>query len=145
MNQNTNACATPLFNATNDEIEQIIKISKTIAVVGLSPKPERPSHDVALYLKNHGYKIIPVNPAQKEILGETCYGSLQDVPEKIDIVDVFRDSSAVPEIVDQAIKIGAKTLWLQLGIVHNEAADRAKKSGLNVVMNKCLKIEHQAR
>lgn len=135
-------CETPSFNATSEEIKNIMKSAKTIAVVGASPKPERPSYDVALYLKNAGYKIIPVNPGQKEILGETCYPSLLEVPEKIDIVDIFRDPAAIPEIVDQAIKVKAKAIWMQLGIVHNESAEKAKAAGLQVVMNKCTKIEH---
>lgn len=135
-------CEMPSFNASSDEIKNIMKSAKTIAVVGASPKPERPSYDVAQYLKDAGYKIIPVNPGQKEILGETCYPSLLEVPEKIDIVDIFRDPAAVPEIVDQAIKVKAKVIWMQLGVVHNEAAEKAKKAGLSVVMNKCTKIEH---
>ncbi len=135
------ACEFPKFNAPDEEITHLLKTAKTIAVVGLSPKPDRPSFGVARYLQSMGYKIIPVNPGQKEILGEKAYGSLLEVPEKIDIVDVFRGADAVPEIVEQAIKIGAKALWLQLGIVHNEAGEKAKAAGLTVVMNKCMSVE----
>lgn len=134
-------CEFPTFNAPREEITSLLKSAKTIAVVGLSPKPDRPSFNVARMLQSAGYKIIPVNPGQKEILGEKAYASLLDVPEKIDIVDVFRPPEAVPEIVEQAIKVGAKALWLQLGIVHNEAGEKAKAAGLIVVMNKCLSVE----
>jgi predicted CoA-binding protein len=134
-------CEIPRHNAPSPEIDRLLKESKVIAVVGLSPKPERPSYSVAAFLQSSGFRIIPVNPGQKEILGEKVYASLLEIPEQVDIVDVFRAADAVPEIVDQAIKIKAKALWLQLGIVHNEAADKAEKAGLTVVQNKCLSIE----
>ncbi|MBI2069171.1 MAG: CoA-binding protein [Elusimicrobia bacterium] len=142
MSEKEPFCEVPAFNASSEEMAGILKTAKTIAVVGLSPKPERPSHDVARYLKARGYKIIPVNPGHKEILGEPCYPSLLEVPEKVDLVDIFRETAAVPDIVDQAIKIKAKAVWMQLGIIHNEAAKKAKAAGLKVVMNACTKVEH---
>lgn len=135
-------CEFPKKNATSDEIAQILRSSKTIAVIGLSPKPERPSHGVSAYMKSQGYTIIPVNPGQKEILGETCYPSLLEVPGPVDIVDIFREPGAVPEIVEQAIAKKAKVIWMQEGIVHNEAAEKARSAGLQVVMNKCIYKEH---
>jgi len=135
-------CEFPKQNATSAEIAEILKTTKVIAVVGLSPKPERPSHGVSAYMKDQGYTIIPVNPGQKEILGEKAYPSLLEVPGEFDMVNIFRESSAVPEIVDQAIARKAKVVWMQEGIVHNEAADKARAAGLKVVMNKCLYKEH---
>lgn len=135
-------CEFPKSNATSAEIADILKSARTIAVVGLSPKPERPSYSVSAYMQGEGYKIIPVNPGHSEILGETCYKSLLEVPGEIDIVDIFRDPSAVPEIVDQAIAKKAKVIWMQEGIVHNEAAEKARDAGLKVVMNKCIYKEH---
>jgi predicted CoA-binding protein len=135
-------CEVPRGNPTSDEIASLLRSAKTIAVVGLSPKPERPSHGVSAYMQAQGYKIIPVNPGHSEILGEKCYRSLEDVPNSVDIVDIFRDPSAVPEIVDQAIARKAKAVWMQEGIVHNEAAEKARKAGLLVVMNRCIYKEH---
>lgn len=135
-------CEFPQENASSAEIAQILRETRVIAVVGLSPKPERPSHSVSAYMKDQGYVIIPVNPGQKEILGETCYPSLNDVPGAVDMVNIFREPSAVPEIVDQAIAIKAKVVWMQEGIVHNGAAAKARAAGLKVVMNKCLYKEH---
>lgn len=145
MPPDSSGCEFPKINASSPEIDDILSSSKTIAVVGLSPKPDRPSFNVARYLQQAGYRIIPVNPGQKEILGEKAYGSLLEIPEPVDIVDVFRPPEAVPEIVEQAITIKAKTLWLQLGIVHNEAAEAARQAGLRVVMNKCMSVEHGSR
>ncbi len=125
-------------------IEQILQGSKTVAVVGLSPRPERDSHEVAHYLKEHGYRIIPVNPTATEILGERCYPSLSAVPEPVDIVDIFRRPEDVPPIVEEAIQKGARVVWMQLGIVHEEAANKAKAHGLDVVMDRCTKVEHEA-
>jgi uncharacterized protein len=136
------SCEFPASNATPEEIAHLLQSSKIIAVVGLSPKPERPSHGVSAYMKDQGYQIIPVNPGHAEILGEKAYKSLLDVPGPIDIVNIFRDPSAVPEIVDQAIQKKAKSVWMQEGIVHNEAAEKARKAGLIVVMNKCIYKEH---
>lgn len=123
-------------------LRRILAESKTIAVVGLSDKWHRPSNFAAKYLKDHGYKIIPVNPGQKEILGEKCYPSLLDIQEKVDVVDIFRKPEDVPPIVEDAIKIGAKVIWMQIGVINEEAAKRARDAGLEVVMNRCMKIEH---
>jgi len=137
-------CEIPFQNAASDEIESILKKYKTIAVVGLSRDPEKDGHRVGLYLKEHNYKIIPVNPNAAEILGETAYPSLKDIPgdTKVDIVCIFRPSEKVSEFVDEAIAISAKVVWMQLGIVNNDAAEKARSAGLQVVMNKCMKIEH---
>jgi len=124
------------------DISTILKTSKTIAVVGLSDKPERPSYDVASYLLEHGYKIIPVNPNITEWKGIKAYKSFLEIKEKVDVVDIFRKSEDVPPVVDEAIKIRAKTVWMQLGIVNEQAAAKARKAGLNVVMDRCMKIEH---
>ena len=123
-------------------LRRILAEYKTIAVVGLSDKWHRPSNFAAKYLKDHGYKIIPVNPGQTEILGEKCYPSLLDIPEKVDVVDIFRKPEDVPPIVEDAIKIGAKVIWMQIGVINEEAAKRARDAGLEVVMNRCMKIEH---
>ena len=128
-----------------NEKETIQKIytMKTIAVVGMSPKPERPSHYVALYLREQGYEIIPVNPGQTEIVGETCYPSLKDIPKPVDVVDVFRRSEHVLPIAQTAIEIGAKALWLQDGVINEEAAKLAEDAGLLVVMNDCMLRRHR--
>ena len=123
-------------------LRRILNDYKTIAVVGLSDKWNRPSYFAAKYLQEHGYRIIPVNPGHKEILGEKCYASLLDIPEKVEVVDIFRKAEDVPPIVEDAIKIGAKVVWMQLGIINEEAAKRAREAGLEVVMNRCMKIEH---
>ncbi|HEY7425959.1 MAG TPA: CoA-binding protein [Gemmataceae bacterium] len=135
-------CEIPLHNATSEEIRALLQSVRTIAVVGLSDKPERDSYHVAVYLQKHGYRIIPVNPAVSEVLGEKAYASLRDVPDKIDMVDIFRRPDAVPAIVEDAIAVGARTVWMQEGIVHNAAADMARAAGLHVVMNKCMLKEH---
>jgi predicted CoA-binding protein len=122
----------------------ILRSAKTVAVVGLSDKPERPSFDVAGYLLDKGYRIIPVNPNIREWKGIRAYGSLLEIPRNIqvDIVDIFRKSGDVPLVVDEAIEINAKTIWMQIGIVNGEAAEKARRAGLGVVMDKCMKIEH---
>ena len=125
------------------EIASILQKSKTIAVVGLSPKVERPSNDVARYLIKAGYTVIPVNPGQSEILGRTCYPDLTSIPHEIDIVDIFRRVEHVPPVVEEAIKIKAKVIWMQEGIVHEEAAQKAREAGLAVIMDRCLKVDHQ--
>ncbi len=130
-------------NPSDDEIRKVLENSRVIAVVGLSPKPERASHDVAKYLKEHGYKIIPVNPGQDEILGEKCYPSLSDIPEKVDIVDIFRRPEHIPPIMDEAIKMGAKTIWLQLGIRNDDAAQKGLDAGRTVIQDKCMLQEHR--
>lgn len=117
---------------------------KTIAVVGISDKPDRPSFQVASYLMQQGYEIIPVNPALKEVLGRPAYASVLDIPREIslDVVDIFRKPDAVPQLVEEAIERGARVIWLQEGIIHEEAAARAREAGLEVVMDKCIKKEH---
>ncbi len=125
----------------SDIIEQLLKDSKTIAVVGLSSDPGKPSYRVARYMQECGYKIVPVNPTITEALGEKAYPSLRDVPDKIDIVDVFRRSEDVPPIADAAIAIGAKALWMQEGIENKPAAQKAEKAGLKVVMDRCIMME----
>lgn len=132
----------PTINATDEEIGQLLREAKTIAVVGVSRDPTKDSHLVAQYLRQH-YRTYFVNPNADEIAGEKCYPSLKALPEVPDIVDVFRPPNAVPPVVDEAIAVGAKAIWLQLGIVHNEAAQRAKEAGLTVVQDRCIKIEHQ--
>lgn len=124
-------------------IPEILRSAHSIAVVGLSSSRMRPSNGVAEYMQRAGYRVIPVNPNETEVLGEKCYARLEDVPEKIDIVDVFRRSEFVPEIAESAIRIGAKALWLQEGVVHEAAARRARAAGLDVVMDKCILKEHR--
>lgn len=128
----------------NDDagIRRILENHKVIAMVGLSPKEDRPSNVVARYLMARGYSVIPVNPGQREILGQPCYPDLKSIPVKVDMVDVFRNSADVPPIADDAITIGAKSLWLQLGVVHPAAAEKAAAAGLDVVMDRCPKIEY---
>jgi predicted CoA-binding protein len=123
--------------------KRILKDYRTIAMVGLSPNPTRPSNIVASYLKKNGYKIIPVNPRAGEILGEIAYPNLSSIPERVDVVDIFRRSHEVPAIVQEAITVGAKAVWMQLGVKHEEAAERARKAGLLVVMDKCMFREHR--
>ncbi len=134
----------PLSNAA-DPITQLLKVSKVIAVVGLSSRRFRPSNGVAEYLQSAGYRIIPVNPEEKEVLGERSYARLEDVPEKVDIVDIFRRSEFVPSVVESAIAIGAKAVWMQEGVIHSEAAERARQAGLVVVMDACILKEHVKR
>jgi predicted CoA-binding protein len=128
-----------------DEIKEILTSYKTIAVVGISNKPGRDSYIVAEYLLNQGYKIIPVNPNIDAVLGLKAYPDLISIPEDIEIVDIFRRPEFVDEIVDQAIEKGAKVVWMQLGVINESAAERARKAGLKVVMNKCIKVEHMYR
>ena len=123
--------------------DYIIQNSHVIAIVGLSPNPDRPSNEVAHHLQENGFRIIPVNPTAKEILGEVCYPDLTAIPEKVDVVDIFRRSEDVPPIVEQAIKIGAKSVWMQEGVVNEDAALRARQAGLNVVMDSCIWKEYR--
>lgn len=123
-------------------LRRILKDNRTIAVVGLSANWWRPSFFVAKYLQDHGYRVIPVNPTYDEVLGEKCYQSLRDVPEKIDMVDCFRKSAEIPALAEDAIAIGAKCLWMQLGVTHDAAAATARAAGLDVVVDRCVKIEH---
>ncbi|MBI2867849.1 MAG: CoA-binding protein [Chloroflexi bacterium] len=124
-------------------IEQILKQSKNIAIVGLSPNPERPSYGVGLYLQQQGYRVIPVNPTIPEVLGEKSYPSLSAIPEYVDMVDIFRRVEDVPPIVDEAIAKGARVVWMQEGIVHEGAARKAQVAGLDVVMDRCTMKEHK--
>lgn len=128
-----------------DEIGELLKRTKTIAVVGLSDSPLRPSYGVSAYMQSHGYKIIPVNPSIKGSLGEKAVASLADVEEKIDMVDVFRRSEYVPELVDEAIRLKVPAIWLQEDVIHEEAAEKARKAGIFVVMDKCVLKEHRRR
>lgn len=128
-----------------DPITDILKRAKSIAVVGLSDNPLRPSHGVAAYLQTQGYRIIPVNPQIQGSLGEKAYPSLLDVPEKIDIVDIFRRPEFVEEVVDQAIESKIPTVWMQEEIVHEKAAQKARQAGIFVVMDRCILLEHRAR
>jgi predicted CoA-binding protein len=122
---------------------RILERYKRIAMVGLSSNPFRPSHFAAIYLIAEGYDVIPVNPREAEVLGRNCYPSLSAIPAPpVEIVDIFRDPAAVPGIVEEAIAVGAKVIWMQLGVVHEEAAERAQRAGLEVVMDRCMKIEH---
>jgi predicted CoA-binding protein len=122
---------------------EILQSARTIAVVGLSGKRFRPSYGVAEYLKREGYRVIPVNPEETEVLGEKCYPDLDSVPGEVDVVDIFRRSECVPEIVEAAIRKGAKVVWMQEGVIHEEAARRAKEAGLTVVMDRCILKDHR--
>ncbi len=134
----------PAMSDVDGLIEEILA-QKTIAVVGLSPRPDRPSYQVAEYLKDAGYRIVPVNPAVEEVLGEKSYPDLKSVPESIDVVDVFRRPSDVMPVVEDAIEAGAAYVWMQEGIVNEEAAEKAKAAGIPVVMDLCIKKEHESR
>ncbi|MFC1556823.1 CoA-binding protein [candidate division KSB1 bacterium] len=134
-------CEIPDINAANEEIDSILDSYKTVAVVGLSTNPEKDSYKVGAFLKEHGYTIIPVHPKAEEILGEKSYASLKDIPGPVDIVCLFRPPDQVPPFVDDAIDIKAKVVWMQLGIVNNAAARKAREAGVDVVMNKCMKVE----
>ena len=129
----------------SDPIGDILKTYKTIAVVGLSSNPMRPSHAVTRYMQQSGYRIIPVNPNETQVLGEKSYARLEDVPQKIDIVDIFRRGEDVPPVVEGAIRTGAKVVWMQLGIENEQAAEKACAEGITVVMDACVLIEHQKR
>lgn len=125
---------------------EILRKYKTIAVVGLSNNPMRPSHGVSEYMQQHGYRIIPVNPGHSQILGEKSYRTLEDIPEPVEIVNIFRRSEMTPPVVDSAIAIGAKVVWMQQGIEHEEAAEKARAAGLDVVMDTCiLQAHHRLR
>ena len=126
-------------------MKSLLQETKIIAVVGLSDKPSRPSYDVSRYMQAHGYQIIPVNPSCTEILGEKCYPDLKSIPVPVDMVNVFRKSEDCLPVAKEAVAIGAKSLWLQLGVINQEACDYAESHGLNVVMDKCLKIEHMIK
>ena len=129
----------------SDVIREILEQGKTLAVVGLSCKTTRPSHGVAAYMQRHEYRIIPVNPHEEAVLGEKSYASLDAVPEPFDVVVIFRRPEFVPEVVEAAIRKGAKVVWMQEGVVHEQAAERARAAGLKVVMDRCILKEHAKR
>jgi hypothetical protein len=129
----------------SDPITELLKLAKTIAVVGLSNDPMRPSYGVTAYMQNQGYRIIPVNPRIESCLGEKAYASLLDVPEKIDIVNIFRRREFVEEIVDQAIQLKVPAVWMQEDVFHEDAAAKARKAGIFVVMDRCILKDHRAR
>ncbi len=135
----------PALKKVNQNIEAVLKDYKNIAVVGISRKPERPSHDVANYLKYAGYNVIPINPGYEEVLGIKCYPSLKEAGRQIEVVVIFRRPEDIPPIVKEAIEIGAKAVWIQLGLVSEEAAKLALDAGLDVVMDRCMKVEHMRR
>lgn len=126
----------------SDKVRRILGSARTIAVVGLSAQWHRPSYFAAKYMQEHGYRVIPVNPTYPEILGEKCYAALRDIPEPVDLVDCFRKSAEIPAIAQDAVAIGAKVLWMQLGVENGEARRMAEAAGLEVVENRCVKIEH---
>ncbi len=128
-----------------DPVTEILRSARTIAVVGLSSKRHRPSYGVAEYLQSAGYRIIPINPHEREVLGEKSYARLEDVSEPVDIVDIFRRSEMVPEVVESAIRIRAKAVWMQEGVIHSQAAEGARQAGLLVVMDACILKEHVKR
>jgi predicted CoA-binding protein len=130
------------LQAGPEEIKAILEEYRVVAVVGLSADPGRPSYRVAHYLKEHGYRIVPVNPGCQEILGEKCYPSLKEIPFPVEVVDIFRQVEAIPGIVAEAIAKGAKVVWMQLGLVDQDSARKARDAGLKVVMDRCLKVEH---
>ena len=132
-------------SASPEEIGKILENYRTIAVVGLSTDASRPSYQVAQYLQRHGYRIIPVNPGCTEVLGEKCYPGLKEIPFPVEVVDIFRKAEAIPGIVVEAIEVGAKVVWMQLGLIDPQSAQKARKAGLQVVMDRCLKIEHSQR
>jgi uncharacterized protein len=128
-----------------DPVTELLKRAKTIAVVGLSDNPLRPSHGVSAYMQSLGYRIIPVNPKIESCLGEKAYASLLEVPERIDIVDIFRRPEFVEEVVDQAIQLKAPAIWMQEDVIHEKAAEKARKAGMFVIMDRCILKEHRAR
>ena len=132
---------TPFATTAFDRL-RILRQYRTIAMVGLSANQFRPSHFAAIYMLATGYRVIPVNPREQEILRQKSYASLRDIPEPVEIVDIFREPKAVPAIVEDAIAIGAKVIWMQLGVINEAAAERAREAGLQVVMDSCVKIEH---
>ena len=142
---NSAETAPPARRAGQDPVTEILKNGRTIAVVGLSSKPFRPSSGVAEYMQSAGYRIVPVNPNETEVLGEKSYARLEDVPFRVDVVNIFRRSEFVPEIVKSAIAVGARSIWMQEGVVHHEAGEAARQAGLHVVMDLCIMKEHVKR
>ncbi|MCS7181996.1 MAG: CoA-binding protein [Thermoanaerobaculum sp.] len=139
------SCEFPLANASDEEMKALLSATRTVAVVGLSTSPEKDSHRVAAYLQQQGYRIIPVNPNAQKILGERAYPSLDQVPPElqVDVVDIFRPPEFIPAIVEQAIARGVKGVWMQKGLAHNAAANRARAAGIVVVMDRCMMVEHR--
>ncbi|MDA8125303.1 MAG: CoA-binding protein [Deltaproteobacteria bacterium] len=133
----------PDSNPSGEEVQKLLREVRTIAVVGLSDRPDRDSHRVASYLQGQGYRIVPVNPSQTEILGEICYPDLASIPHPVDIVNIFRAVPVIPGIVEEALRIGAKAVWMQLGLCHNASAQKARAAGLCVVQSRCLMVEHR--
>ena len=136
-------CELPDFNPPSAQIINILQNYRKIAIVGISPKESRDSNRVARYLIKQGYEIIPVNPGQREILGIPCFKTLKDIPFRVDIADLFLNPTRVPAVVDQAIDIDVRAIWMQEGVVHNDAAARARTSGIQVIMNQCIMKEHR--
>ena len=138
------SCELPRSNASDAEIDAILATLRTVAVVGLSDRPDRESYRVAEYLQRQGFRIVPVNPAVREVLGEPSYPDLAAIPPEVavDVVDVFRKPEFIPAVVDEAIARGARVVWMQLGLAHNAAAEKARAAGVAVVMDRCLKVEH---
>ncbi len=130
-------------NPPDDAIRAVLATPQTVAVVGCSPNPERDSHRIAKLLQSRGHRVIPVNPGHRSILGETCYAGLRDIPEQVDMVDIFRRSEQVAPIVDEAIEVGARIVWMQLGVIDERAAAVAQDAGLTVVMDRCPAIEYR--
>ena len=130
-------------NPPDETIKEVLSVPRTIAVVGCSPNPDRDSHRIALLLQRKGHRVIPVNPGESEILGEKCYGNLEEIPEQVDMVDIFRRSEHVAPIVDQALQVGAQIVWMQLGVIDEQAAAKAQQAGLTVVMDRCPAIEYR--
>jgi len=128
-----------------DPVTELLQRAKTIAVVGLSDNPLRPSYGVSAYMQTHGYRIVPVNPRIESCLGEKAYTSLLEAPEKIDIVDIFRRPEFVEEVVDQAIQLRIPAIWMQEGVIHEKASEKARKAGMFVIMDRCILKEHRAR
>ena len=135
-------CEIPDCNPPSDEIIDILQKCRKIAIVGISPKKARDSNKVARYLMEKGYEIVPINPGQTEILGNPCFKTLKDIPFPIDMADLFINPTRVPDVVEQVIQIGAPTIWMQEGVVHNDSASKARKAGIQVVMNMCIMKEH---
>jgi predicted CoA-binding protein len=136
-------CEIPDPNPSTEDITEILRNCKTIAVLGCSPKTTRDSNRVARYLIEQGFEVIPVNPGQREILGRTCYKRLTDIPGHVDLANFFLNPTRVPEAVDEAIEKGVRAIWMQLGVVHNASARKARDRRIQVVMNKCIMVEHQ--
>lgn len=134
-----------VVHAAGDPVTEILKTSRTIAVVGLSNKRHRPSYGVSQYMKSAGYKIIPINPHESEVLGEKCYATLAEVPVPVDIVNIFRRAEFVPHVVEAAIQVRARAIWMQEGVIHHEACENARKAGLVAVMGSCILKEHIKR